>query len=56
VTISVTGSIVILAKNGALKALTRGHAETDSVLRRIVEIGGAGILFLFGLAFFLAQI
>src|SRR5271157_997121 len=56
ITISVTGAIVILAKRGVVRALARGHEERDSVLRRIVEIGGAGILFLFGLTFFLAQL
>lgn len=56
ITISVTGAIVILAKQGALKAVARGHKERDSRLRRVVEIGGAGLLFLFGLVFFLAQL
>src|SRR5271157_334662 len=41
ITISVTGAIVILAKRGVVRALARGHEERDSVLRRIVEIGGA---------------
>jgi ABC-type nickel/cobalt efflux system permease component RcnA len=56
VTISVTGAIVILAKRGVVRALAGGHDERDSLLRRIVEICGAGILFLFGLVFLLAQI
>jgi nickel/cobalt transporter (NicO) family protein len=56
VTISVTGAIVILAKRGAVKVLAGGHEERESLLRRIVEIGGAGILFLFGLVLFLAQL
>ena len=56
VTISVTGAIVILAKRGVVRALAGGHEERDSLLRRIVEIGGAGILFLFGLVLFLAQL
>jgi nickel/cobalt transporter (NicO) family protein len=56
VTISVTGSIVILAKKGVLKALAGGHPESDSPIHRVVEIGGAAILFLFGLVFFLAQL
>ena len=56
VTISVTGSIVILAKNGALKAMARGHDHEESVPRRIIEIAGAAVLFLFGLVFFLAQL
>lgn len=56
VTISVTGALVILAKRGALKVLGAGHEERDLRFRRIVEIGGAGLLFLFGLVFFLAQL
>ena len=56
VTISVTGAIVILAKRGVVRALAGGHEERGSVLRRIIEIGGAGILFLFGLVLFLAQL
>jgi ABC-type nickel/cobalt efflux system permease component RcnA len=56
VTISVTGAIVILAKRGAVHVLAAGHEERDSLLRRVVEIGGAGILFLFGLVLFLAQL
>jgi nickel/cobalt exporter len=56
VTISLTGVIVILAKRGAIRALAGGHEDRDSLLHRIIEIGGAGILFLFGLVFFLAQL
>jgi ABC-type nickel/cobalt efflux system permease component RcnA len=56
VTISLTGALVILAKRGAVLALAGGHEERDSTLRRIIEIGGAAILFLFGLVFFLAQL
>jgi len=56
VTISVTGAIVILAKHGALKAMAGGHNEKESVPRRIIEIAGAAVLFLFGLTFFLAQL
>ncbi len=56
VTISVTGALVILAKRGALKALGAGHEERSLRFRRVVEIGGAGLLFLFGLAFFFAQL
>jgi ABC-type nickel/cobalt efflux system permease component RcnA len=56
VTISVTGAIVILAKREMVRALAGGHEERDSLLRKIVEIGGAGILFLFGLVLFLAQL
>lgn len=56
VTISVTGALVILAKRGAVKALAGGDEHRDTVVRRVVEIGGAGILFLFGLLLFLAQL
>jgi nickel/cobalt exporter len=56
VTISLTGALVILAKQGATKALARGHKERGSWFRRVVEIGGAAVLFLFGLVFFLAQL
>lgn len=56
VTISVTGALVILAKRGAVKALAGGDVHRDTVVRRVVEIGGAGILFLFGLLLFLAQL
>ncbi len=54
-TIAITGAIVILAKTGVVRALAGGHEERDSVLRRVIEIGGAAILFLFGLVLFLAQ-
>ena len=56
ITISVTGAIVILAKQGALKAAAGGREERGSRLRRVVEVGGAALLFLFGLVFFLAQL
>jgi nickel/cobalt exporter len=56
ITISVTGAIVILAKQGALKAAGAGHEERGPRFRRVVEIGGAGLLFLFGVVFFLAQL
>jgi len=55
ITISVTGAIVILVKQGALRAASAGRPERDPRLRRVVEIGGAALLFLFGLVFFLAQ-
>ncbi|HVO38415.1 MAG TPA: hypothetical protein VMV03_05225, partial [Spirochaetia bacterium] len=55
-TISATGAIVILVKRGAISAIAAGHERRDSTLRRIVEIAGAAILFLFGLLFFLAQL
>lgn len=56
ITISVTGALVILAKRGAVKVMAGGDTHRDSVVRRVVEIGGAGILFLFGLVLFLAQL
>jgi len=56
VTISITGALVILAKRGALKAFGAGHEERGLRFRRVVEIGGAGLLFLFGVVFFLAQL
>ena len=55
-TISATGAIVILVKRGAIRAVTGAHEERDAKFRRVVEIAGAAILFLFGLVFFLAQI
>lgn len=55
-TISATGAIVILVKRGAIRAVTGAHEERDAKIRRVVEIAGAAILFLFGLVFFLAQI
>lgn len=55
-TISATGAVVILVKRGAIRAITAGHEKRDSVIRKVVEIGGAAILFLFGLVFFLAQL
>ncbi len=54
-TISVTGVIVILAKRGAVRAISGHHDERGTVVRRVIEIAGAAILFLFGLMFFLAQ-
>jgi ABC-type nickel/cobalt efflux system permease component RcnA len=56
VTISLTGALVILAKRGAVLALAGEHGARNSTLRRIIEIGGAGILLLFGIVFFLAQL
>ena len=55
-TISVTGALVILVKKGAIRAAAGAHEERDAKLRRVVEITGAAILFLFGLLFFLAQL
>jgi len=56
VTISLTGALVILAKQGAMKALSEGDEKRGSRARRVVEIAGAGVLFAFGLVFFLAQL
>lgn len=56
VTISVTGALVILAKRGAVRVLAGGHEDRDTLVRRVIEIGGAGLLFLFGLVLFLAQL
>ncbi len=56
VTISLTGALVILAKQGAMKALADGHEDRGSRARKVIEIIGAALLFLFGLVFFLAQI
>jgi len=55
-TISATGAIVILVKKGAIKAVAGAHEERDTKIRKIIEIAGAAILFLFGLVFFFAQL
>ncbi len=55
-TISATGAVVIMVKRGAIRAVAGTHEERDTKIRRAVEIGGAAILFLFGLVFFLAQL
>ena len=55
-TISATGALVLLVKKGAIRAVAGTHEERDSKIRRVVEIAGAAILFLFGLVFFLAQV
>ena len=55
-TISATGAVVILVKRGAIKAVAGAHEERDAKIRRIIEVAGAAILFLFGLVFFLAQL
>ena len=56
-TISATGALVILVKRGAIRAVAGARNEArDLKIRRVVEILGAAILFLFGLVFFLAQI
>jgi nickel/cobalt exporter len=55
-TISATGAVVILVKRGAIRAVAGAREERDTRTRRIIEIAGAAILFLFGLVFFLAQL
>ena len=55
-TISATGVVVILVKRGAIRAVAGAHEERDPKIRRVIEIAGATILFLFGLVFFLAQL
>ena len=55
-TISATGVVVILVKRGAIRAVAGAHEERDPRIRRVIEIAGATILFLFGLVFFLAQL
>lgn len=54
-TVSVIGMLAILAKRGIIKASAAGSGCGAAVARRVIEIGGAAILFLFGLAFFIAQ-
>ena len=56
VTISLTGALVIVAKQGAMKALAEGDEDRGSRARSVVEIAGAAVLFTFGLVFFLAQL
>ncbi|HTP59662.1 MAG TPA: hypothetical protein VMM82_12145 [Spirochaetia bacterium] len=55
-TISATGALVILVKRGAIKAVAGAREERDTRMRKVIEIAGAAILFLFGLVFFLAQL
>lgn len=55
VTVSVIGAVAILAKRGVLKASGSGRGGSSSLARRIVEIAGAAVLFVFGLVFFVAQ-
>jgi nickel/cobalt exporter len=55
-TISATGAIVLLVKKGAIRMVAGAHEERDKKFRRIIEIIGAAVLFLFGLVFFLAQL
>jgi nickel/cobalt transporter (NicO) family protein len=55
-TISVTGTLVILAKKGAVRIFAGPSGQGGSTARRVIEIGGAAVLFLFGIVFFLAQV
>lgn len=54
VTVTVIGAVAILAKRGVVKFSASGR-EGGRLIRRIVEIAGASVLFLFGLVFFVAQ-
>jgi len=54
-TVSVIGAMAILAKRGVLKMSAASHGDASSLARRIVEIAGAAVLFVFGLVFFIAQ-
>lgn len=56
-TVSVIGALAILAKRGVLVATAadRGTGRAGALVRRIVEIAGASVLFLFGLVLFIAQ-
>jgi len=55
-TVTVIGSIAILVKRGVLKASSSGHGGGARIVRRIVEIAGASVLFAFGLSLFVAQL
>jgi len=55
VTVSVIGAVAILVKRGVLKASGSGRGGSSSLARRIVEIAGSAVLFVFGLVFFVAQ-
>jgi ABC-type nickel/cobalt efflux system permease component RcnA len=55
-TISFTALIVVVAKRGVIGAFSGGKPRRSALVRRILETGGAAILFLFGLLFFLAQL
>ena len=54
ITVTVVGAIAILAKEGVVKVSAKGR-KGGSLARRVVEIAGAGVLFVFGLVFFVAQ-
>jgi nickel/cobalt transporter (NicO) family protein len=55
VTVTVIGAVAILAKRGVLKVSSAGRDGGSSMARRVVEIAGAAVLFIFGLVFFVAQ-
>jgi ABC-type nickel/cobalt efflux system permease component RcnA len=55
VTVTVVGAIAILAKRGVLKASAAKPGGASRIARRVLEIGGAALLFLLGLAFFVSQ-
>lgn len=55
-TVSLIGAAAILVKRGVLKASSAGQKGGTSLARRIVEITGSAVLFLFGLVFFIAQV
>jgi ABC-type nickel/cobalt efflux system permease component RcnA len=54
-TVTVIGTAAILAKRGVLKVSSAGREGLSSIARRVVEIAGAAVLFIFGLVFFVAQ-
>jgi nickel/cobalt transporter (NicO) family protein len=54
-TVTVIGAVAILVKRGVLKASSAGREGGSSIARRVVEIAGAAVLFIFGLVFFVAQ-
>lgn len=54
-TVTVVGAIAILAKRGVLKASEARRSRASRIVRRVVEIGGAALLFLIGLAFLISQ-
>jgi len=54
-TVSAIAALAILAKRGVIRSGKPDGAGERRVLRRVVEIAGSAVLFLFGLLFFLAQ-
>jgi ABC-type nickel/cobalt efflux system permease component RcnA len=54
-TVTVIGAAAILAKRGVLKVSSAGREGVSSIARRVVEIAGAAVLFIFGLVFLVAQ-